>query len=92
MVLQLGLLWPCPQILRPDWKGFPRASPLAYWALSSETKEKSFITLTPVVPKAVVRRLGERRVGSSLAFLIVEAVGGQQLLEANRQTDLGSML
>jgi hypothetical protein len=24
----LGLLWPCPQILRPDWKGLPRANPL----------------------------------------------------------------
>jgi hypothetical protein len=27
-----GWLWPCPQILRPDWKGFPRANLLAYWA------------------------------------------------------------
>jgi len=43
----LGLLWPCPQILRPDWKGFPVTNPLAYWASSSVTKEKSFITLTP---------------------------------------------
>ncbi len=47
MVLQLGLLQPCQLILRPDWKGLPRANPLAYWALSSVTKEKSFITLTP---------------------------------------------
>ncbi len=47
-VFQLGLLWPCPQILRPDWKEFPRANPLAYWASSSVAKEKSFITLTPV--------------------------------------------
>ncbi len=22
-MFQLGWLWPCPQILRPDWKGFP---------------------------------------------------------------------
>jgi hypothetical protein len=43
----LGWLWPCPQILRPDWKGFPMANPLGYWASSSVTKEKSFITLTP---------------------------------------------
>jgi len=39
--------WPCPQILRSNWKGFPRENPLAYWVLSSVTKEKSFITLTP---------------------------------------------
>jgi hypothetical protein len=32
--LQMGLLWPCPQIQRPDWKGFLRANPLAYWASS----------------------------------------------------------
>ncbi len=43
----MGLLWPRPQILRPDWKGFPRANPLAYWASLSVMKEKSFITLTP---------------------------------------------
>ncbi len=47
MVLQFGLLWPCPQILRAEWKGFPRANPLAYFASSSVTKKKSFITLTP---------------------------------------------
>jgi hypothetical protein len=47
--LQLGLLWPCPQILRPDWKRFQRANALTYWASSSVTKEKSFITLTPGV-------------------------------------------
>ncbi len=39
-VLQLGWLWPCPQILRPDWKGFLRTDALAYWALSSVTKKK----------------------------------------------------
>ncbi len=33
-VIQLSLLWPCPQILKPDWKRFPRTNPLAYWALS----------------------------------------------------------
>ncbi len=43
----MGWLWPCPQILRPDWKGFQRANPLAYLASSSVMKEKSFITLTP---------------------------------------------
>ncbi len=43
----MGLHWPCPQILRPDRKGLPRANPLAYWALLSVMKEKSFITLTP---------------------------------------------
>jgi hypothetical protein len=47
MVLQLGWLWTCPQILRPDWKGFSRTNSLAYWASSSVTKEKSFVTLTP---------------------------------------------
>ena len=35
------------KLLRPDWKGFPRKDTLAYWASSSVTKEKSFITLTP---------------------------------------------
>jgi hypothetical protein len=40
MVLQLGLLWPCPQILRPDWKGFPRVNPLAYSAAGSVRKKK----------------------------------------------------
>ncbi len=45
--LQLGLLWPCPQILKPDWKGFPMANLLAYWASSSAMKEKSFVTLIP---------------------------------------------
>ncbi len=43
----MGWLWTCPQILRPDWKGFPRTNTLAYWASSSATKEKSLITLTP---------------------------------------------
>jgi hypothetical protein len=46
-VLQFGWLWTCRQILRPDWKGFPRTNPLAYWASLSVMKEKSFITLTP---------------------------------------------
>ncbi len=46
-MLQLGWLWTCPQILRPDWKGYPRTNTLAYWALSLVTEEKSFITLTP---------------------------------------------
>ncbi len=46
-MLQLGQLWSCPQILRPDWKGFPRANPLADWISSSVTKGKGFITLAP---------------------------------------------
>jgi hypothetical protein len=41
------VLWPCPQFFRPDWKGFPSANPIAYWASSSVTKEKSFFSLTP---------------------------------------------
>jgi hypothetical protein len=41
------VLWPCPQIIRPDWKGFTRANPLDYRASSSVMKEKSFITWTP---------------------------------------------
>ncbi len=45
--LQMGWLWPYPQILRPDWKGFLRTNPLAYKALSSVTKEESFKILTP---------------------------------------------
>ncbi len=43
----MGLFWPCPQIIRPDWKGLPSANPLAYWASLSVTKKKSFMTLTP---------------------------------------------
>ncbi len=46
------MLGTCPSILRPDWKGFPRTDPLAYWASLSVTKEKSFITLTPGSPSA----------------------------------------
>jgi hypothetical protein len=49
--IQLGLLWPCPQILRPDWKEFLRVNHLAYWASSSVTKEKSFITWTTGQPE-----------------------------------------
>jgi hypothetical protein len=45
--LQLGWLWPCTQIVSPDWKGLPRANPLAFWSLSSATREKSFITSKP---------------------------------------------
>jgi hypothetical protein len=43
----LGLLLSCPQIVRPNWKEFPRTNPLAYQASSSVTTEKGFITLTP---------------------------------------------
>ncbi len=48
-MLQLAWLWPWPQILIPDWKGFPTTNTLAYQASSSAMKEKSFITLTPGV-------------------------------------------
>jgi hypothetical protein len=41
-VLQLGWLWPCPQVLRPDWTRFPRTNPLAYWASLWATTKKSF--------------------------------------------------
>ncbi len=62
-VLQLGWLWPCPQILRPDWKEFPRANLLAYWASSSVTKEKSFIRSTPAcsVPSSLTTSARGRR-------------------------------
>ncbi len=43
--VQLGLLWPCPQIQRPDWKGCSRANPLAYWTSLSVTKEKKFYNI-----------------------------------------------
>ncbi len=43
----IGFALPCPQIQRPDWKGFPRANPLAYQTSLSVTKEKTFITMTP---------------------------------------------
>ncbi len=43
--------WVCSglvlQILRPNWKGFPRANPLTYWSSLSVTNLKSFISLTP---------------------------------------------
>ncbi len=48
-MLQLDWLWPCSQILRSDWKEFPRTNALAYLALMSATKEKSFLTLAPGV-------------------------------------------
>ncbi len=44
--LQLGWLWPCPQILRPDWKGFPRMNPLAYCPHLLSVKKEKYITLT----------------------------------------------
>jgi hypothetical protein len=45
----IGLALALAQILRSDRKGFPRTNTLAYQELSSEMKEKSFITLTPGV-------------------------------------------
>jgi hypothetical protein len=36
----IGWLWPCPQILRPDWNGFPRKpSSLLDHAVSDEEKK-----------------------------------------------------
>ena len=43
----IGFALALPSNSKTYWKGFPRANRLAYWALSSVTKEKSFITLTP---------------------------------------------
>ncbi len=43
----ISWVWHCPQILRPDWKGFPRTNALAYLASSFARKEKGFITLMP---------------------------------------------
>ena len=34
-------LWACPQILRPDWKGFPRTNTLAYY--DTATMEQSIL-------------------------------------------------
>jgi hypothetical protein len=45
----LGKLLMLPTNVRLDWKGFPRKNALAYWASSTLTKGKSFITLTPEV-------------------------------------------
>ncbi len=46
--IELALALPSnSKTLRPYWKGSPRANPLAYWASSSVTKEKSFITYAP---------------------------------------------
>ncbi len=59
----MGWLRTCPQILRPDWKGFPKTNTLAYWASSSVTKKKSFLTLTP----------GCRRCYKNLLFFVAEA-------------------
>ncbi len=39
--------WPCPQILRPDWKGFPRTNPLAYSAGPSVMTDKMFYNTDP---------------------------------------------
>jgi hypothetical protein len=43
----VGFALALPSNSKTYWKGFPRANLLAHWALSSVTKEKSFITLTP---------------------------------------------
>ncbi len=46
-MLQFGWLWPCPQILRPDWKGFSKNKRSSLLGLVVSDKEKSFITSTP---------------------------------------------
>ena len=43
----IGFALVLPSNSKTYLKGFPRANHLAYWALSSVKKEKSFITLTP---------------------------------------------
>jgi hypothetical protein len=74
-VLQLGWLWPCLQILRPDWKGFPRSTPLAYWASLSVTKKKSLMTLTPEVVDGVGQRALAGDVGIASAGALVRKKG-----------------
>jgi hypothetical protein len=64
--LQLGLLRPCPQILRADWK-FQGQTPLACSASSSVMKEKSFVTLPPgghVGLRDRLQRYPEQRIGT----------------------------
>jgi hypothetical protein len=45
----LGKLMVFPANDRPDWKVIAYTNTLAYWASSTVTKEKCFITLTPGV-------------------------------------------
>ena len=58
------MLWPYPQILRPNWKGFPRAKPLAYWASSSVTKEKSFRRGRQIIHLSVEKFVRKNRLRS----------------------------
>jgi hypothetical protein len=45
--LPIGLALTLPSNSKTHWKGFPRANPLAYWALSSVTKKSSFLPWPP---------------------------------------------
>jgi hypothetical protein len=41
----LGWLWPCPQILRPDWKGFPSTNPSSLLCLLVSDEGKKFYNI-----------------------------------------------
>jgi len=41
----LGWLWPCPQIPRPDWKGFPSTKPSSLLGLSVNDEGKKFYNI-----------------------------------------------
>jgi len=42
-----GMLLALPANIRPGSKGLPETNVIAYWASSSVTKKKSFVTVTP---------------------------------------------
>jgi hypothetical protein len=77
----LGWFWPRPQILRPDWKGFPRANPLAYWASSSVIKERSFLTLTPERHRAEGAAAGAAAAAATTAATAVAACHERQSIQ-----------
>jgi hypothetical protein len=41
----IGWLWPCPQILRPDWKGFSKDEPSSLLGLPVSDKGKKFYNI-----------------------------------------------
>jgi hypothetical protein len=41
----MGWLWPFPQILRPDWKGFPRDKPSSLIGLVISDEGKKFYNI-----------------------------------------------
>ncbi len=75
----IGLALVFPQILRPDWKGSPRTNALAYWALSSAMKEKSFITFTPVVEVIILFSSLQMTRPNKLECLSLETFSSQVL-------------